>query len=65
MHASFFFVFVFVFVFGFFCVCADRALHAQSHELDVLVYAEIGMDPANYLLSFSRLARVQVATHGN
>jgi hypothetical protein len=29
------------------------------------VFAEIGMDPANYLLSFARLAPIQVATHGH
>ena len=40
------------------------ALHWQAMELDVLVFAEIGMDPVNYLLAFSRLAPVQVATHG-
>ena len=37
----------------------------ESFELDVLVSAEIGMDPASYLLSHSRLAPVQVATHGH
>lgn len=34
-------------------------------KLDVLVYAEIGMDPANYLLAYARLAPVQVVTHGH
>ena len=36
----------------------------QAMQLDVLVFAEIGMDPVNYLLAFSRLAPVQVVTHG-
>jgi len=31
-----------------------------SHELDVLFYPEIGMDPLIYFLAFSRLAAVQV-----
>ena len=37
----------------------------ESYRLDVLVYAEIGMDPMNFLLAFARLARVQVATLGH
>lgn len=37
----------------------------EERKLDVLVYGEIGMDPVGYLLAFSRLARVQVATHGH
>ena len=37
---------------------------AQNHAADVLVYPEIGMDPGSYLLAFSRLAPVQVVTHG-
>ncbi len=36
----------------------------QAMKLDVLVFAEIGMDPVNYLLAFARLAPVQVVTHG-
>eukprot|EP00041_Stephanoeca_diplocostata_P018680 m.393491 g.393491 ORF g.393491 m.393491 type:complete len:580 (-) comp21087_c1_seq26:270-2009(-) len=36
-----------------------------KERLDVLVYAENGMDPGNYLLSFARLAPVQVVTHGH
>eukprot|EP00039_Didymoeca_costata_P031422 m.34660 g.34660 ORF g.34660 m.34660 type:complete len:484 (+) comp8759_c0_seq2:986-2437(+) len=34
-------------------------------QLEVLVFAEIGMDPVNYLLAFSRLAPIQVVTHGH
>ena len=37
----------------------------EAEKLDVLVFAEIGMDPANYLLAFSKLAHVSVATHGH
>ncbi len=37
----------------------------QKLKLDVLVFAEIGMDPVNYLLAFSRLAPTQVVTHGH
>lgn len=37
----------------------------EGERLDVLVYAEIGMDPGNYLLAMSRLAPVQIATHGH
>ena len=37
----------------------------EAEELDILVYGEIGMDPANYLLAFARLAPVQVMTHGH
>lgn len=37
----------------------------EHEQLDVLVYPEIGMDPFTYLLSFSRLARVQAVLHGH
>jgi len=37
----------------------------EARALDVLVYPEIGMDPFTYLLSFSRLARVQCVLHGH
>ena len=37
----------------------------EEQELDVLVFCELGMEPVNYLLAFSRLAPVQVATHGH
>ena len=33
-------------------------------KLDILLYPEIGMDQSNYQLAYSRLAPVQVATHG-
>jgi len=36
----------------------------QEFRADVLVFSEIGMDPGNYMLAFSRLAPIQVATHG-
>ncbi len=35
------------------------------HELDVLVYADIGMDPGSCLLAQSRLARVQCVLWGH
>ncbi|WP_081583506.1 tetratricopeptide repeat protein [Noviherbaspirillum massiliense] len=34
-------------------------------ELDLLFYQDIGMEPFSYLLSFSRLARVQVTSFGH
>ena len=34
-------------------------------ELDVLFYADIGMDPTTYFLAFSRLAPVQCVTWGH
>jgi|GEM_PF-153278 len=37
----------------------------EQEQLDLLVYPEIGMDPFTYLLSFSRLARVQAVLHGH
>eukprot|EP00040_Diaphanoeca_grandis_P012577 m.63728 g.63728 ORF g.63728 m.63728 type:complete len:704 (+) comp23331_c0_seq2:120-2231(+) len=37
----------------------------EDEKLDILVFAEIGMDPANYALAFARLAPVQVVTHGH
>lgn len=37
----------------------------EHEQLDLLVYPEIGMDPFTYLLSFSRLARVQAVLHGH
>jgi predicted O-linked N-acetylglucosamine transferase (SPINDLY family) len=36
-----------------------------AEELDILVYADIGMDPFGYFLAFSRLAPVQCATFGH
>jgi predicted O-linked N-acetylglucosamine transferase (SPINDLY family) len=47
-----------------------RALDAaraqvEAEDLDVLVFAELGMEPLNYQLAHSRLAPVQVATHGH
>ena len=36
-----------------------------KEELDVLVHADIGMDPFGYFLAFSRLAPVQCATFGH
>jgi len=44
----------------------DRAREEISAlELDVLVYADIGMDPLGYFLAFSRLAPVQCAMLGH
>src|SRR4029079_6999972 len=36
-----------------------------GEQLDVLVHADIGMDPFGYFLAFSRLAPVQRATFGH
>jgi len=41
-----------------------RAAIARE-ELDILVYADIGMDPLSYFLAFSRLAPVQCAMLGH
>ena len=35
------------------------------HELDVLFYPDVGMDPFTYFLTFARLARVQCTTWGH
>ena len=43
---------------------AARAAIA-AEDLDVLVYADIGMDPFGYFLAFSRLAPVQCSTFGH
>lgn len=44
----------------------DRARQTVADaNLDVLVFPEIGMDLWTYLLAFSRLAPVQMTTHGN
>jgi predicted O-linked N-acetylglucosamine transferase (SPINDLY family) len=37
----------------------------EAHELDVLVYPEIGMDPTTVRLAAQRIAPVQVATWGH
>jgi protein O-GlcNAc transferase len=42
---------------------ARRLIAAQ--QLDVLLYADIGMDPVTYTLAFSRLAPVQCVTLGH
>ncbi|MBL8825529.1 MAG: tetratricopeptide repeat protein [Planctomycetaceae bacterium] len=36
-----------------------------QRQLDVLLYADIGMDPLTYFLAFSRLARVQAVAAGH
>lgn len=51
-------------------VLAPRSLPSaraaiEARELDILVYADIGMDPFTYFLSFSRLAPVQCVLHGH
>lgn len=43
---------------------ASRRL-IEREQLDLLVYPEIGMDPFTWLLSFSRLARVQCVLQGH
>jgi predicted O-linked N-acetylglucosamine transferase (SPINDLY family) len=43
---------------------AGRQAIAQR-ELDILVYADIGMDPYTYLLAFSRLAPIQCVLQGH
>src|SRR5207237_1565690 len=42
---------------------ARRAIAAE--QLDVLFYADLGMDPITYSLAFSRLAPVQCVTWGH
>jgi hypothetical protein len=37
----------------------------EQYRLDILVYPAIGMEPMTYFLAHSRLARVQLATHGH
>ena len=37
----------------------------EALDLDVLAYAEVGMDVFTYLLAFSRLAPIQCALHGH
>jgi predicted O-linked N-acetylglucosamine transferase (SPINDLY family) len=39
--------------------------HISAHKLDILVYADIGMEPFSYYLAFSRLARVQCVLYGH
>jgi len=36
-----------------------------ADKLDVLVYADIGMEPTSYFLAFSRLAHVQCVAGGH
>lgn len=36
-----------------------------AHQLDILLYTDIGMDPLTYTLAFSRLAPVQCTTWGH
>lgn len=36
-----------------------------AHELDVLLYTDIGMEPQSYLLAMQRLARVQCVMNGH
>ena len=36
-----------------------------KEQLDILVFVEVGMDPGNYILGMSRLAPIQIATHGH
>ena len=48
----------------------DRDIGRVSNEIakmkfDVIVYTDLGMDWQTYLLSFSRLAPVQLVTHGH
>ena len=35
-----------------------------KEALDVLVFAEIGMDPHSYALAFGRYAPIQIVMHG-
>jgi len=44
---------------------SDARNQISSRSLDILVFPEIGMDPATYFLAFSRLAPVQCATWGH
>lgn len=44
---------------------AEARQAIAREELDILVYADIGMDPLGYFLAFSRLAPVQCAMLGH
>lgn len=44
---------------------AEAREHIASYELDILVYADIGMEPFTYYLAFSRLAPVQCVLYGH
>lgn len=37
----------------------------QSHQLDLILYCDIGMEPTAYFMAFSRLAPVQCVTWGH
>jgi predicted O-linked N-acetylglucosamine transferase (SPINDLY family) len=43
----------------------DARRHIAQEQVDVLFYADIGMDPLTYFLAFSRLAPVQCVTWGH
>ena len=43
----------------------DAQRRVAEHELDILFYTDIGMDPFTYFLAFARLAPVQCVTWGH
>lgn len=44
---------------------SDARERVSSYQLDILVYADIGMEPFTYYLAFSRLASVQCVLYGH
>lgn len=44
---------------------AEARERVAQHRLDILVYADIGMEPFTYYLAFSRLAPVQCVLYGH
>lgn len=44
---------------------AEARDRIASHELDIMVYADIGMEPFTYYLAFARLAPVQCVLYGH
>lgn len=44
---------------------AEARESIAEHQLDILVYTDIGMEPFTYYLSFSRLAPVQCVLYGH
>ncbi len=43
----------------------EAARIIAEHDLDILFYADIGMDPSTYFLAYSRLAPIQCVTWGH
>ena len=45
--------------------CTTTIQAIAELKLHVLLYADIGMDPFTYFLTYARLAPVQAVTHGH